>query len=186
MRNTTVSTTSVNTSPEKRGLALELMRCMWRAQETDVSVPRTDAAASVVMATYAENAEVLRKTLAAHGWPGYRLVGERAARAAWYIAQYCSDLNLQEQALRLMERALRDDDASPEHYALLADRICLNRREPQRFGTLYIPDVDGRLVLYRVSEPARLDDRRHALGLGPHAVYESELKAWDAGFKSRS
>ncbi|MDX3523347.1 DUF6624 domain-containing protein [Streptomyces scabiei] len=185
MRITTAPTTRTSGGPENRGLALELLRCMWRAQEAGTSVPRTNAASAVVSEMFAENSEVLRKIIAEHGWPGHSLVGERAAQAAWYIAQHCSDSALQDRALCLMEEAVHKADVNPEHYALLADRVCFNRRQSQRFGTLYVPDSDGRLVLYQVREAARLDDRRRALGLGPHGEYEAALNKWDARFNSR-
>ncbi|MCW8101691.1 DUF6624 domain-containing protein [Streptomyces tauricus] len=140
-------------------------------------MPRTDAAARAIADIFAQGTEVLRATLEKRGWPGYRLVSERGSRAAWQIATYCRDSQLQARALELLEKTVRQQDADPLHYALLADRLCLNRGEPQRFGTLYIPTRSGSLTLYRVKDRDRLDDRRHPLGLEPHAEYAQRLRA---------
>ncbi len=140
-------------------------------------MPRTDTAARVIAGIFAEEVTLLQKTLAEHGWPGYRLVGEQGSRAAWQLATYCGDSLLQSRALDLLGKAVRREDADPKHYALLADRLCLQRGEPQRFGTLYIPTDSGTLELYRVKDLPRLDDRRHALGLEPHAEYAAGLRA---------
>ncbi|MET9566805.1 DUF6624 domain-containing protein [Streptomyces tauricus] len=163
--------------PSLPDLGTALRHGMLRAREVAACVPRTDAAARVIAGIFAEDTELLRTTLDKHGWPGYRLVGERGSRAAWLIATYCRDSELQADALSLLEKAVRQQDADPMHYALLADRICLNRGEPQRFGTLHIPTDSGNLVLYRVKDPQRLDDRRHALGLEPYAEYAQRLQA---------
>ncbi|MEU9190293.1 DUF6624 domain-containing protein [Streptomyces sp. NPDC048484] len=163
--------------PSRPDLGTDLLRCMWRAAEAESSMPKTGAAARVIADIFAKEVALLRTVLEEHGWPGYRLVGARGSRAAWQIATYCGDGALQARAFGLLEKAVREQDADPEHYALLADRLCLNRGEPQRFGTLYIPTHNGSLVLYRVREPRQLDDRRHALGLGPHAEYARRLRA---------
>ncbi|WAU79975.1 hypothetical protein O1Q96_09615 [Streptomyces sp. Qhu-G9] len=163
--------------PSRPDLGTDLVRCMWRAMEAESSMPRTDAAARVIADIFAQEVDLLRSMLDEHGWPGHRLVGERGSRAAWQIATYCGDDALQARACDLLEKAVRQQDADPLHYALLADRLCLNRGEPQRFGTLYIPTHSGVLELYRVGEPERLDDRRHALGLEPHAAYARNLRA---------
>jgi hypothetical protein len=176
----TSPTSEVSGGPKDRGLALDLMRCMWRAREADASVPRTDAAAAVVASMLEENAHVLRQIMKQYGWPGYKLVGERAAQAAWHIAHYCPDIGFQAEALQLLGEAVRAGDADPEHYALLADRLCAVRSQPQRFGTQYVPDGAGGLALYAVVEPRRLDDRRSAWGLEPHAEWDARIRG-DAG-----
>ncbi|MFI1416326.1 DUF6624 domain-containing protein [Streptomyces sp. NPDC020707] len=156
-------------------LSVSFLRCMWRVQETEACTPRTEAALRVIGGIFAEHTHLLRVTLAEHGWPGYRLVGEQGSKAAWQIATRCGDGVLQARALELLGRAVRQEDADPQHYALLDDRLCLYRNEPQRYGTHYIPTVSGDLKIYRVRDPQRLDDRRHALGLGPHAEYAQRL-----------
>ncbi|MFE9682783.1 DUF6624 domain-containing protein [Streptomyces sp. NPDC006285] len=163
--------------PSRPDLGAAFLQCVFRAQQTEACTPRTEAAQRVIAAIYAEQTELVRTTLEGHGWPGYRLVGEQGSRAAWSIVTYCGDVALQARALVLLEKAVRQQDADSRHFALLADRLCLYRGEPQRFGTLYIPTDSGTLELYRVKDLPRLDDRRHALGLEPHAEYAAGLRA---------
>ncbi|SDF19696.1 hypothetical protein [Streptomyces griseoaurantiacus] len=63
---------------------------------------------------HAEHADtkVLRRILAEHDWPGHRLVGPDAARAAWSIALHAEDEpDFQRAATTLLKRAVQDGDA---------------------------------------------------------------------------
>ncbi|MFF3487288.1 DUF6624 domain-containing protein [Streptomyces sp. NPDC002701] len=165
------------TKPAPPDFGIDLLRCLWRAERLEASMPRADTAAAKALAgLFAAEADLLRRILDEHGWPGYQLVGQRASLAAWRISTYCTDGALQARASEALGKAVHQDDADPLHYALLADRICFNHRQPQRFGTLYVPTHAGFLQLYRVVEPERLDDRRYALGLEPHAEWANRLQ----------
>jgi hypothetical protein len=48
------------------------------------------------------NTARLREIVAEHGWPGRRLVGKKAAHAAWLLAQHAPP-RFQEQCLPLLE-----------------------------------------------------------------------------------
>ncbi|WP_406469914.1 DUF6624 domain-containing protein [Streptomyces sp. NBC_01615] len=173
---TTLPNTQAGDGPLRRDLALDLLRCKWRAEEVSHAVPKTEVAGSRVVRVFEENVEVLRTIMGEHGWPGYVLVGEKAAQVAWHIAYYCPDAAFQNDALCLLEAAVRSRGANPEHYALLADRLCVMRHEPQRFGTQYLSDDAGGITLYPVAELRRLDDRRSAWGLEPHAEYDARIR----------
>jgi hypothetical protein len=167
----------MTTKPAPPDFGIDLLRCLWRVERLEASMPRADAAAAKALADlFAAEADLLRRILDEHGWPCYQLVGQRASLTAWRIATYCTDGALQARALETLGRAVHQGDADPLHYALLADRICFNRRQPQRFGTLYVPTHAGFLRLYRVVEPERLDNRRDALGLEPHAEWAKRLQ----------
>ncbi|WP_189774686.1 DUF6624 domain-containing protein [Streptomyces tauricus] len=166
------------TKPAPPDFGIDLLRCLWRAEGLEASMPGADAAAAKALVDlFAAETDLLRRILGEHGWPGYQLVGQHASLCAWRIATYCTDGALQARALELLGKAVHQGDANPLHYALLADRICFNLGQPQRFGTLYVPTHVGFLRLYRVVEPERLDDRRYALGLEPHAEWANRLQA---------
>jgi hypothetical protein len=121
------------------------------------------------------NTARLREIVAEHGWPGRRLVGEKAAHAAWLLAQRAPP-QFQEQCLPLLEDAVAQGDASPADLAYLRDRVLMHRGEPQIYGTQYVVK-DGVLTLWTVQDPAGLDERRAALGLEPETANRAHLLA---------
>jgi hypothetical protein len=66
------------------------------------------------------------------GWPGYSLVGEDGAEAAWLLAQH-ADLNpaFQQRCLQILKEAAERGDASPAAVAGLTDRVQSANDQPQ-------------------------------------------------------
>jgi hypothetical protein len=116
------------------------------------------------------NARVLRRILADHGWPGHRLVGRAAARAAWSIALHADDeSDFQRAAATLLERAVQADDAPIQQWAHLHDRALVNSGRHQEFGTQLVLNADG-IELCPLQAQASVDQRRATVGLPPIAV----------------
>ncbi|MDJ0466059.1 DUF6624 domain-containing protein [Streptomyces sp. H27-C3] len=114
--------------------------------------------------------KILRRILAEHDWPGHRLVGPDAARAAWSLALHADDdADFQRAATTLLERAVQDGDARIQHWAHLYDRTLANSGRPQEFGTQRILTATG-VELCLVRAPDSLDQRRASVGLSPIAV----------------
>ncbi|MDX3075820.1 DUF6624 domain-containing protein [Streptomyces sp. MI02-7b] len=158
--------------PERPDLGLDLLRCKWRVDEA--TSPGTPAAR--LAGVRRENTEILAVIITAgRGWPGHRLVGERAAHAAALIAVETPDLAFQDRVLPLLNEAVRAGDADAKDLALLTDRNFVRHRRPQMFGTQYLPGQHG-LTLYPCIAPGELDWRRQALGLEPHAEYDARIR----------
>ena len=120
----------------------------------------------------------LRAIIAEHGWPGRSLVGEDGAEAAWFIAQHAVlDVDLQRQALALLEAAVAAGEAQPMHMAMLTDRVRMAQGKPQVYGCVHVDDGQGRLVPYPIEDPAGVEARRAAVGLPPLSEKTAELKA---------
>ncbi|MDT0430360.1 DUF6624 domain-containing protein [Streptomyces salyersiae] len=116
------------------------------------------------------DAKVLRRVLAEHDWPGHRLVGAEAARAAWSLALHADDdADFQRAATTLLERAVQDGDARVQHWAHLYDRTLVNSGRPQEFGTQQVLTASG-VELCPVRAPDSLDQRRASVGLSPIAT----------------
>lgn len=115
------------------------------------------------------DAKVLRRILAEHDWPGHRLVGLDAARAAWSLALHAdNDPELQRAATTLLKRAVQDGDAPATHWAHLHDRTLANSGRPQEYGTQQVLNTTG-VHLCPVRDPDSLDERRASVGLPPIA-----------------
>jgi len=116
------------------------------------------------------NAKVLRRILAEHDWPGHRLVGPAAARAAWSIALHSNDEpDFQRAATTLLERAVQAGDALIQHWAHLHDRALINNGHDQEFGTQFLLRADS-VELCPLRAPESVDERRASVGLPPIAV----------------
>lgn len=114
--------------------------------------------------------KVLRRILTEHDWPGHRLVGPEAARAAWSIALHADDeADFQRAATTLLERAVQDGDARIQHWAHLYDRTLVNSGRPQEYGTQQVLTATG-FELCPLRAPDFLDQRRASVGLSPIAT----------------
>ncbi|WP_115554411.1 DUF6624 domain-containing protein [Xanthomonas arboricola] len=131
--------------------------------------------ASIVPVTR-ENTEWLKQVVATQGWPGRRLVGEDGANAAWTLIQHSdADPAFQAQVLALMEAALARQDVASDDVALLTDRVLRAQGKPQRYGTQFQTDADGRMSLQPTEDEAGLDARRQHMGLPPMEQYRKML-----------
>lgn len=102
---------------------------------------------------------LMGQILLEHGWPGISLVGEEGADAAWLVAQHADDdVSFQRQCLALLEQAYRRGDVPGRHLAYLTDRVRVNERRPQVYGTQGSPSYDD-------VTRAAVNARRKQLGL---------------------
>ncbi|MEV7157070.1 DUF6624 domain-containing protein [Streptomyces misionensis] len=120
------------------------------------------------------NAGFLQLVLAGHGWPEHRLVGVDGCRAAWRIALHADQFDLHRAAVRLLHRAVAEDDAPAWQEAHLQDRTLIMGAQAQEWGTQYRITPTG---VHRcpVQEPAELDTRRASVGLPPSATAMAAL-----------
>lgn len=124
-----------------------------------------------------ENTEWMKTALAKHGWPGKSLVGEDGANAAWLLVQHADqDKPFQHQAITLLEAAVKTGEASGQQLAYLTDRVLTGEGKPQRYGTQF-HQVDGKMVPMAIEDPARVDERRAAVGMGTLAEYTAIIEA---------
>jgi hypothetical protein len=128
------------------------------------------------------NADRLSAIIEQHGWPGRGLVGEDAARAAWFVLQHAiGQPAFQRRGLVLLREAAARGDASPIGVAMLEDRIAFFEGRPQRYGTQYDWDERGELAPWTIEDEAGVDERRRAVGLPPLAENTRRLREQAAG-----
>jgi Family of unknown function (DUF6624) len=147
-----------------------------RTEIREIAASPTREQVAAMMAIDRANSARMRQIITVHGWPGKSAVGEDGSYAAWLLVQHAAD-DLQEQALILLSDAVRRGDASPDNLAYLTDRVRMHRGEPQLYGTQYRYSPDAGLVMHEVADPERLDERRAAVGLGPHAESDARMRA---------
>jgi len=133
---------------------------------------------SLMAIVHRRNGDQLGVIVDAFGWPGFDLVGEDGADAAWLICKHAiAQPELQRRMLPLLEQAVAKGDAQPWHAATLEDGIRFYEGRPQVYGTMWDWDADGRLRPWTIEAPGRVDDRRAAVGLPPLEEQEREMSA---------
>ncbi|MFK3980352.1 DUF6624 domain-containing protein [Micromonospora sp. NPDC050397] len=171
----------------ENSLAKELVVRMDRDQQARSELPRQpnnydDWARVEIVDT--ENTAWLKSVLDRHGWPRRSEVGDEAANAVWLLAQHADrDPEFQRRCLGLLERAVRDGEASTVHLAYLTDRVLRAEGKPQVYGTQFWHDPDDpeKLTAQPIEDPAQLDDRRRAVGLAPFVEYEALMRRREPG-----
>ncbi|HET9990282.1 MAG TPA: DUF6624 domain-containing protein [Kofleriaceae bacterium] len=148
----------------------------------------TDQAARMGMIKDRDNKELLAKVedsdrastarmheiVAAYGWPGKKLVGKDGAHDAWLLLQHADrDLAFQKQCLALMQPLLASEDVAAIDVAYLDDRVAVAEHRPQTYGTQFGPDREPQPMV----DPANVDARRKAIGLGTMAEYRVQMRA---------
>lgn len=115
-----------------------------------------------------DNTAWLANVVAEHGWPGFRLVGQRAANAAWLLAQHADrQPELQRRWLALLRAAVKAGDADRMNLAYLEDRVATGERRPQRHGTQWVGRSREDLALAPLEDPQRVNEYRTDAGLRP-------------------
>ncbi|MGW9032008.1 DUF6624 domain-containing protein [Streptomyces sp. NPDC055722] len=156
------------TELRRRAEADQTARRHWMATGEVGNFPQIDA----------RNTTLLKAVITEYGWPGICLVGEQGAEDAWLLAQHADqDVLFQKEALKLLCGAVLAGDAPPWHLAYLTDRVLVADGQPQLYGTQYTHEDDGtNLRPQPIADPERLDERRAAMGLEPHAEYDRRMR----------
>ena len=162
---------------------VDYARALWRLQcmdqycfyETILAVRKLGPDSPVVSALRRlqkiqnqKNLEELEVLLQEKGWPKRSQLGPEAAGAAFFILQH-SNASAQEKYLPMVEKCCRENEADWLQYALMFDRMRMNRNLPQRYGTHY--KLDNRAtndrILYPLEDESKVDEWRKEIGLEP-------------------
>lgn len=131
------------------------------------------------------NLEHVEEIILKYGWPTYKMVGEMAAKGAFLTILH-SNTQVQQKYFMLIFEAAQNSEASKEWIALLMDRISVQRKGVQVFGTqvYQIKDSHNKLGgIYRyfpIQDEAIVDSLRKAFDMIPLKDY---LKSFGIDYK---
>lgn len=128
----------------------------------------------------ASNTAWLKHEIARSGFPVPAQVGAQGVSDAWLLVQHADgDPDFQAKVLGMLEPRVLEGSIPASDYAMLVDRVRLNRGKPQRYGTQFGSDPEraGEIRLAPVEDEAHLDQRRAHMGLMPLRDYECALRA---------
>ncbi|MCA0988418.1 DUF6624 domain-containing protein [Guptibacillus algicola] len=115
-----------------------------------------------------ENGLRLTNIMEEIGWPNEKKVGKEAADAAWIILQHAISLpQLQRNALPILEEEMNAGRIEPYRFAHLFDRISFFEGNPQRYGTQFDWDAEGKMSPWKIEDEENVDHRRTEIGLSP-------------------
>lgn len=113
------------------------------------------------------------------GWPDAVKWGITTQDHAWLLAQHAdNDKALQSHFLELMKAAFEQGTVPGKRYAYLVDRQSLAQGKPQIYGTQGRCTGSGDTATAEaltLDDPAHVDARREAAGLGPLQMYLDSL-----------
>lgn len=107
----------------------------------------------------------VRHLLTTSGWPARSEVGEQASRTIFLVVQH-SNRTLIAQQLPALRKLVKQGEAYKTDAALMEDRLRMFLGKKQRFGTQTADWVrkDGKLVVWPIQRPARVNRYRQELG----------------------
>jgi len=108
--------------------------------------------------------EALKKLIGADKWVKQSEVGERAASGTFFIIQHSMDINLLESCLPLLKDCCLEGEAPWKYYAMMYDRLQVNKDLPQRYGTQY-KVVGDQQELFPLENKTRVNEWRNEIGL---------------------
>lgn len=136
-----------------------------------------------------ENTAALKEIVRRYVWPTISVFGRGADRDAWLLAQHADhDRAFQKQVLAILESLTATGETAASNYAYLHDRVAVAEAEivvdggrvtpardaawprRQRYGTQGAC-VGTRWEPYPLEDPARVDELRKSVGLGPIEEY---------------
>lgn len=120
-----------------------------------------------------EVTQELERVIDKYGWPTIFLVGREGTEAAWIIAQH-ADFNIpfQKKCLVLIKKASLKNGVPRHHIAYLTDRILINTKKPQIFGTQFARDKRGKFQARPIKNKKLLNKRRQQYNLPPFKEYK--------------
>lgn len=126
------------------------------------------------------HADQLQPIIVGIGWLTVSKVGKPASQAAALLVRHFDhNTDLQKMCLDLMKASPRGE-VDLSDVAHLEDRICVNLRKPQIYGTQF-HEVKGKDVPRPICNPTRVDERRKMMGLPTLAQGVIDLRQKYAG-----
>lgn len=125
-----------------------------------------------------ENLKEIKKIINKYGWPTFNLIGKRSSNLFWLLVQHADlDPKFQQRCLRLLEQAVKDNQAHLKNLAYLTDRVLVGKGKKQKFGTQFCIK-NGEYISKPIFDRKNVDKRRKEFRL-------NTLKEYQKGFNKR-
>jgi len=116
----------------------------------------------------------LKQIVKEKGWPTIPLVGIEASNGAMLILTHSADHAWQRALLPQLEQLAATDKIDASSLALVVDKQLVADGKLQRYGSQF-KFINGKMAMYAVEDPNRLDERRAKALLPPINIYKEML-----------
>ena len=149
----------------------------WRKEEAKLAKKQPSAySEETIQKRWAEadsiNQIKAKAIIKKYGYPGFNLVGDWSTDF-WAIVDHCDyDILFQEQVLALMKIEVAKNNAGKEEYALLTDRVLVNKKQKQIYGTqVRTNPKTHKATPFPLKYPKQVNAWRKKMGMEPLEVY---------------
>ena len=123
------------------------------------------------------------KILDERGWPNKKIIGKRGTSTLFLVIQHANQ-EAQEKYLRLIEKAVAENNLPKRQYAMFYDRLVLRRGERQIYGTqLAINNESKPPYVLPLEDPINVDIRRAKMGLN---TMQENLNRWNLTWDAKA
>ena len=134
-----------------------------------------------------ERTKELKEIIAKYGWPTISMVGKKASRGAWLVAQHADhDVTFQKRVLSMLELIYRESrDVDPANIAFLKDRVLVAGGKKQVFGTQFYVNKKGVFGPRPIKDSANMQGLRKKYRLPPFREYLAAVKSYKPILRGR-
>ncbi|WP_115463074.1 DUF6624 domain-containing protein [Winogradskyella aurantiaca] len=135
---------------------------------------------------YRSNQVRAEQILNKYGYPGYDVLGKNGTYLYFALVQHADhDPEFQKRALNMMRHEVEYQNASPQDFAFLTDRVELNTGGKQIYGTQVTYNlISGKASPRSTIDPDQINERRAKVGLEPIETYLADMT--DSHMKNNS
>lgn len=111
--------------------------------------------------------------LAEHGWLGTSVIGKKANISLFLAIQHAPSDQVRERYFPMLEASAQRGESDLSQMATMKDRILVNKKQPQIYGTQW-NYVDDKQLLFPLEDVNSVNEKRVEVGLEP--LTDEELK----------
>ena len=105
-----------------------------------------------------------------YGWPNPNLFSNNTNKAIFYVIQH-SELNIQKKYEKVLEKAFKEKQLSPQKYASFKDRLNMEQGDYQIYGTQLKSLINDKLNFHPIYHEKSVNKRRKNVGLNTIQEY---------------
>lgn len=142
-------------------------------READQAAIRTNQATpEKAQQVFRQHLARLKEIIKVTGWPTLQDVGFDGTQSAWLLVQHADfDVDYQREIIAVLKPLAESGRVPKEHYAFLYDRVAMNDKLPQRYGSQGSCKESGDWEAWQIEKPELLDNLRVAMELQPMSEY---------------
>jgi hypothetical protein len=116
------------------------------------------------------NCIIVSSFLDKYGWPNPNLFSNNTNEAIFYVIQH-SELNIQKKYEKVLEKAFKEKQLSPQKYANFKDRLNIEQGDYQIYGTQLKSLINDKLNFHPIYHEKSVNKRRKNVGLNTIQEY---------------